>query len=845
MAAGNATAAAGNASSAAGNAPLPRAHHPRLPHNLPLPITSFVGRESDVAHLRGLLLGAASGPRLLTLHGPGGIGKTRLALQVARSIAANDEASPDGASRFADGLWLVDLSALDDERLVTSAVAAALGAWESPYITASSTLVETIGERHMLVVIDNCDHLIDACAQLADALLRVCPNLRILATSREALGIQGESVWPVSPLPVAPSSPAVRLFTERAAAVRPDFVLDDATAGTVAAICRQLDGVPLAIELAAARVAAFDVHTIGARLADRFQFLTSGNRVGPARHRTLAGLVQWSYDLLSPDEQRLFAQVAVFVGGWDVAAAEAVAAAEPVDGPRVVELLARLVEKSLVVRNADNTGYGRYHLLETLHEFASRRLADSGDAATLRDRHAHFYLARVERIQQRVEGSEQAAQLDALERDLDNIRTAITRCIQVDDASSVFRTAWALAVLAWQRGYLKEVDAIFTALLALPSASTAPSDLRAMAMVSAGYVAFYRGQLERAHALVEDGLQMLRGLERRHETGQALVWLGLVVDGEGDTRRARTLFVDALAIFRELGDEFWVARAATNLGRCLRRLGDFSAAIPFLEEALGIRRRLDDQRGVANTLHHLADGLEGIGDHAAARATAQEALTIAQSVGDRFVTVRALIGLGRTSYVLDDVQAADVFLTEAMAVSRRDGFGHELAEVAVLLARIARDRDDVSRARHLAADALQLAQRDTRQPEAARALVVLGDVDARTGQVQTARARYRDGLAIYAKLSNARGMALALARLAAVTEPAVRAALFAGAAEAVFERDASRANTLEGRELDRALSALTPLRATPGTDLAWTAGRQACVEDLLPEALGDEPSMSG
>jgi predicted ATPase/transcriptional regulator with XRE-family HTH domain len=826
-------------------APLPGLPHGQVPHNLPLPITSFVGRESDVAHMRGLLLDASSsGPRLLTLHGPGGIGKTRLALRVARSLAVDGQAPDGDASHYAEGIWLVDLSALDDPRLVISAVATALGAWESPHIAASPTLAETIGERHMLVVIDNCDHLIDACAHLADSLLRRCPNLRILATSREALGIQGESVWPVSPLPVAPSSSAVRLFVERAAAVRPDFVLDDANADTVTNICRQLDGVPLAIELAAARVGAFDVHTISARLADRFQFLTSGNRAAPARHRTLARLVQWSYDLLSPAEQRLFANLAVFAGGWDVAAAEAVAASGSTDGSIVVDLLARLVEKSLVVRDTDDTGFGRYHMLETLQEFAAQRLADSGNAATLGERHAHFYLARVEAIQQRVEGSDQAAQLDVLERDLDNIRAALIRCIQVDDASRAFRIAWALAVLAWLRGYLKEVDAIFAALLALPSARTAPGDLRAMALVSAGYVAFYRGQLERAHALVEEGLSILRGLTRRHETGQALVWLGLIVDGEGQKEQARTLFDEALAIFRELGDDFWVARAATNLGRCLRRLGDFSTAIPFFEEALSIRRRLDDRRGVANTLHHLADGLEGVGDHLAARATAQEALTLAQSVGDRFVTVRALIGLGRTSYALGDLQAADAFLTEAMSVSRRDGFGHELAEVAVLLAMIARDRDDLPRARQLAEDALQLAQRDARQPEAARALVVLGDVAARKDELQAARARYRDGLVIYARVSSALGSALALARLAAVTEPAVRAALFAGAAEAVSERAASQSNSIERRELLRALSSVTPLRATPGTDLAWLAGRQASMENLMPDVLGEEPSAS-
>jgi tetratricopeptide (TPR) repeat protein len=301
---------------------------------------------------------------------------------------------------------------------------------------------------------------------------------------------------------------------------------------------------------------------------------------------------------------------------------------------------------------------------------------------------------------------------------------------------------------------------------------------------------------------VEDGLKLQRDLARRHQTGQALVWLGLIVDGEGDIEHARTLFVEALATFRALGDEFWVARAATNLGRCLRRLGDFAAAMPFLEEALSVRRRLDDRRGVANTLHHLADGLEDIGDFTAARATAQEALSIAQSVGDRFVAVRALIGLGRMSYALDDLDAADISLTEALAVSRRDGFGHEQAEVAVL-AMVARDRDDLPRAHRLAEDGLRLAQRVARHPEAALALVVLGDLAARTRKLNSAQACYRDGMIIYARLSNSPGSALALARLAAVTRPAKRAALFAGGAEAALERAVGWGFSVEGRELIR------------------------------------------
>ena len=354
-----------------------------------MPLTSFVGRSEAVAALRRLLSASPSTTRLLSLVGPGGIGKTRLALETARSLASGN-ASHTEAIAFADGVWLADLASVEDASAVPAAVAAALDSGRGPSLPSIAALTWTVADRQLLLVLDNCEHLIDSCARLADALLRNCPKVVILATSREALAIPGEVVWPVAALSVADvpadakpddvlRSEAGRLFVERASAVRPDFSLTDDNAATVARLCQQLDGIPLALELAAARVNAFDVHTIVTRLADRFVLLKSGNRLASPRHQTLQALVQWSYDLLTVEEQRLFARLAVFAGGWDIEAVEAVGADDQPGATPTIELLAHLVDKSLVARTADRIGRTRYVLLETLRQFAVQPLAASGE----------------------------------------------------------------------------------------------------------------------------------------------------------------------------------------------------------------------------------------------------------------------------------------------------------------------------------------------------------------------------------------------------------------------------------------------------------------------------------
>src|SRR5919202_4260889 len=363
----------------------------RPSHNLPLELTSFIGREREIAEVKRLLL-LEGKDRLLTLTGPGGCGKTRLTLKVSFEVV----------QEFEDGVWFVELSSLSDPELVPQAVASVLEVREAPGRSLTEVLTEDLKSKKMLLVLDNCEHVIDACAALADALLRACPELRILATSREALSIAGEATWLVPPLSLPdPEHPppvedlagyeAVRLFLERAAAVSSRFELTERNAPAVAQVCRRVDGMPLAIELAAARAKVLSVEQIASRLEDSFRLLATDSRTALPRQRTLRATIGWSYELLSQEEQALFRRLSVFAGGFALEAAEAVCTGVGIEREDVLDLLTHLVDKSLVLVT-EQDGEARYRLLETVRQYGWEKLRESGEAELVRRWHAEYYL---------------------------------------------------------------------------------------------------------------------------------------------------------------------------------------------------------------------------------------------------------------------------------------------------------------------------------------------------------------------------------------------------------------------------------------------------------------------
>jgi predicted ATPase/DNA-binding CsgD family transcriptional regulator len=630
--------------------PTGRTKHDARPGNLPVQLTSFVGRQAEMAAVRRLL----AETRLLTLTGPGGAGKTRLALQVAADLA----------DAYPDGVWLAELASLSDPALAPATVAAALGVREPVGRPLVATLADRLRGRAVLLVLDNCEHLVEAAAALVEALLRACPGLRVLATSREALRIAGEVAWPVPPLaaPAGAESEAVRLFAERARAVLPDFALTPATLATTAALCQRLDGMPLAIELAAARVKVLTVDQMVDRLdrafgSGRFDLLTDGSRSALPRQRTLRAMVDWSYGLLTAREQALFGRLAVFAGGWTLEAAESVCAGSggetapaqrstPDDVPAVavLDLLARLVDKSLVVGETGQGGTVRHRLLETLRDYGRERLAESGHEPAVRARHAAYFLALVERVEPLLEEADLAGWLSRLDAEHDNLRAALRWLIAAGDAQRALRLGGALRLLWHLRGHHREGRARLAEVLAVPGAEASTAE-RAKALDALGFLARFQGHYREARAAIEEELAIRRALDDRKGEADALCNLGAVTLFQGDLAVARQLYADGLAIQRGLGNRQGIADALSHLGIAAARQGDPAAARPLHEESLAIWRQLGDGQGIGWALHKLGDVALQAGDLDEARARLIESLHVRQAMGLNWGTAESLEGL--------------------------------------------------------------------------------------------------------------------------------------------------------------------------------------------------------
>ncbi|CAA9527430.1 MAG: hypothetical protein AVDCRST_MAG73-519 [uncultured Thermomicrobiales bacterium] len=614
--------------------------HPPLAHAvawLPTPLTALLGRDAEVAELVGLL----ATHRLVTLTGPGGVGKTRLAVEVARVAAAG----------FPDGVAFVDLSPVRDPDLVLPAAAHVLGVREAPDVPVPEALAAAIGDRRTLLVLDNLEQVIEAAPAIA-ALLAACPHLAVLATSRAPLAVRGERVLPVEPFPVQAAaaslgvlaaSPAARLFAERAAAVKPGFALTEDNLPAVAAICSRLDGLPLAIELAAARVKLLTPEALLARLDGRLPLLTSGPRDLPDRQRTLRGAIAWSHDLLSAKEQVLFRRLAVFAGGWTPEAAEG--AANPDGALDIWAELAGLVDHSLV-RQEEGSGGARFRMLETIREFALERLELSGEAASFRDAHAAHYLALTQEARNETSGPEQGRWLDRLEAELGNLRAALAWATERADALTALGLANSLEKLWDARGLLREGRHWLERASALPMDGVRP-ETRAQALSNAGSVAQALGDLEGARVLQERALTILRELDSEgggRGTAHVLNRLGIVALLRGDHGRADALQEEALARFRELGDASDVATVLNNLGVTADDRGDFARARRLFEDALALQRDVGDTQAVAISLGNLGEVARDEGDLAGAAIYYREALALWAELKDRWNAATALDG---------------------------------------------------------------------------------------------------------------------------------------------------------------------------------------------------------
>ncbi|MEO8752958.1 MAG: tetratricopeptide repeat protein [Casimicrobiaceae bacterium] len=609
----------------AGRAAEPAVLLDRTRTNLPQVLSSFVGRAREIAEIKRLL----PTTRSLTLTGTGGIGKTRLALQAAAEVL----------DAYRDGVWFVDLAPLLDPALVPSAVAQALGVKEAAGQPLPVTLCEYARAKEMLLVLDNCEHVLGACADLVDALLRATSRICVVATSRESLRIAGEQTYPLDALPVPAAnadasaiarSDAVQLFVDRARQHRARFDLEGSRASAVAAICIRLDGLPLALELAAARVAMLPIEEILRLLDQRFRLLTRGGGGDLPRQQTLRAMIDWSYDLLGEAERQLFARLSVFAGGWTVAAAEAVGAGDPIAKDDVAYVLIALIDKSLVV--ADENG-DRYRMLETVREYARDRLARSNDMPTVRARHRDYFLATVEEAEPKLAGPDQAEWLRHLDTEHDNIRSSLEWSDAGADASIALRFCGGLQKFWIARGYLTEGRECCARALAKASSASASAE-RARVLNAAGALAYLLGDYGSARASHEESLAIRQTLGDRLGAAMSLGNLGIVAYFQGDYPLARARQEENVAISRELGDPSKLANALGNLANVALDQGDHSFAESLLQECLGIVRETGDQGRIALTLHNLAKVAYDRHDYPSALALLTESLILKRAVGN-------------------------------------------------------------------------------------------------------------------------------------------------------------------------------------------------------------------
>jgi predicted ATPase/Tfp pilus assembly protein PilF len=640
-------------------------------NNLPLQPTPLIGREKEVAHVCNLLRGDET--RLLTLTGPGGTGKTRLALQAAADLLDD----------FSDGTFFVPLATLTEAELFSSAVAETLGVRETGEQPLDETLKDYLSERRLLLVLDNFEQVLEAAPTITE-LLAEAPGLKVLATSRAPLGLYGEHEFPVPPLtmPDLKHPPplesltqyeAVELFVERAQAVKPEFEVTNESAPAVAEICVRLDGLPLAIELAAARIKMLPPKAMLQRLTSRLKLLTGGARDLPERQRTLRATIEWSFALLDQGEQVLFARLAVFSGGRTLEAIEAICDAEgdlPVD---VFEGVSSLLDKSLLRQEEGPGGEPRFVMLETVHEFAREKLQESAEAGEIKRTHTEYFLTLAEEAYPELKGANQLQWLERLEVEHDNMRAALSWASEHKEVEVALRLGDALWLFWSTRGYQSEGRRWLQEALAIDG-SVLP-EVRAMALAGIGRLAFEQGDYDRAQEACEEGLGLLANEAR--ESSEAKLWLlerlGWVAWAREEYEQAKQLFEESLAPSRKMKDTWWLATSLLGLALVTHSLGDYERATELYEQSMDLFREQGDKRRLSTCLNNLAMMVYSQGDLGRAAKLTEESVALVRELGARGDVSIGLCNLGWIALLREDIgRAADIY-KESLSLSWETG----------------------------------------------------------------------------------------------------------------------------------------------------------------------------
>jgi predicted ATPase/DNA-binding SARP family transcriptional activator len=707
---------------------------PIPPGNIPSTIAPTTGRQEELARIEAMLEDPSC--RIVTLTGPGGVGKTQLALQVAGNFAGE----------FADGIYFVSLAPVRDPSMVLSTISRTLGIEESPGRSPSDTLAAALRDKEILLVVDNFEHLMSAAPQLALPVAGA-PRTRLLVTSRARLRLRNEHVYDIAPLGLPPLDdpalpevvmqyPSVAMFVERAQAARPGFAVTDANARTMAEICHRLEGLPLAIELGAARLSMMPTQALLARLEKRLAVLTNGARDLPTRQQTLRATLEWSYELLTEPQQALFRNLSVFAGGCTLDAIEVVCAAEqmrdgivpniphselhiPHSDQDLLETLTALVENSLLLREEQAGEDVRFRMLETLREYALEHLATCGEEEPARHAHALYYLRLAMAAQSELRGPEQLRWLNLLDADHNNIRIALGWARdgaekRADDGDGNaesgldlgMRAAAALCRFWEMRGYIIEGRQWLDDLLAQPS--PAAPEARAIALRGAGILALGQGDLARSAQLCEESLSLYIQMDDTLGTAGAFNSLGNARRELGHLDTAASLYEQSLALYRKLQDPLGIAVVLNNFATATIQRGELERAAQLLEESLAIRRAANDMRGIAYTLNKLGEVAYKQGDLAHAEALCRESLQQRREMGDKQGTVLTLTTLGAILHARGEDDEAQAFMEESLALCKELGDMWGTASALRILGSVARRRGDLDQARQLLNESLSL-----------------------------------------------------------------------------------------------------------------------------------------
>ncbi|MCA9982880.1 MAG: AAA family ATPase [Anaerolineales bacterium] len=640
-------------------------------HNLPRLLTTFIGREKELVDIADLI----SSHRLVVLTGVGGIGKTTLSIQVGHRLLAD----------FADGVWLIELAQVSNPDYVAETIAYALGLRDSGDQPVIERLLSHLQQKSGLLILDNCEHLIHTAARFVETLLQRCPGLKILATSREAFTIPGERLYQVPPLSLPSRQQsssltlanwaqyeALTLFVDRVAAMIPDFQLDEDNVRPLVHICQQLDGLPLAIELAAARVRVLTVAQIANRLDERFQLLTSGRRTALPRQQTLRASIEWSWSLLTATEQHLLQRLSVFAGGMSLAAVEAVCADEMLDRFELLDLMDELVKKSLVVAERQPGLEKRYHLLIIIRQFAQEKLAEAGRQALMQDRHLAYFLQMAEQAGEALIGPDQVAWRTHLERELDNIRAALNWAQHTNREAGLKLTIaiWRF----WRDGYLREGNSYLAHFLADEKGISLPLKARALWVWS--QISYHLGVGGRPHSLISESLALYRDLG--DQTG--IAWtLSVMAQLRGNIALGQAeglAFLDeSLTIFQTLGDRLGIAGVLLNRATYARERNDYDQALVYAKDSASLLREMGDLASLADALSWAADAAIIAGDFVSAEAMLHESLAIQKSLGPRPTGI-GLCDFGRFYFARGDYEKASHYLEKGIALLQQVGELH-------------------------------------------------------------------------------------------------------------------------------------------------------------------------